>query len=178
MAEEEVVADSVLLQSPPPNTPPFLEVTCMSSGKVRRFAIGTESKFALYLINLKLDSGDSHASYIEAVKEGEEPINFGRNSLLTDYGHGWKLQTVSEQEVPREDMGAHHMYKRNPTVMKSDGSTPTRRPTMDTSDSQINYQYFGRIFLALVLLFLLGCTFTAALENLPRLILFITSTIQ
>ncbi|KAI3981028.1 hypothetical protein MKX01_039967 [Papaver californicum] len=173
MAEEEVVANSILLQSPPPNTPP-IKVTCISSGKVRRFAIGIESKFALYLINLKLDIGDSHASYIEAVKEGEEPTNFGPNSLLTDYGLGWKLQTVSEQEVPRKDMGAQHMYKRNPTVMKSDGSTPTRRPTIDTSDSQTSYQYFGRIFLALVLLFLLGCTFTVALENLPRLILFIT----
>ncbi|MCL7026439.1 hypothetical protein MKW94_025721 [Papaver nudicaule] len=177
MAEEEVVANSALLQSPPQNPPPFLEVICKSSGEVRRFAIGTESKFALYLINLKLESGVSHASYIEAVKEGEEPINFGPNALLTDYGHGWKLRTVSEQEVPGKDMGAQPMYKKNPAFMKSDGLTPTGRPTMDTSDSQTNYQYFGRIFIALVLLFLLGCTFTLALENLPRLILFITSTI-
>ncbi|KAI3955425.1 hypothetical protein MKW98_018526 [Papaver atlanticum] len=175
MAEEEVAAKSVIQQSPPPNPPPFLEVTCASSGKVRRFAIGTESKFALYLINFKLDIGVSHASYIEAVKEGEESINFGPNALLTDYGHGWKLQTVSEQEVPRKDMGCQPMYKKNPTAMKSDGSAPTKS-TMDSSDSHTTYQYFGRIFLALVLLFLLGCTFTVALENLPRLILFITST--
>ena len=51
------------------------------------------------LINKKLEAEGgleiSLASHIEAVKEGEEPVSFGPNSLLVDYGPGWKLQTVN-----------------------------------------------------------------------------------
>lgn len=78
--------------SPTPR-PPFVEVKCESSGMRRRFAIGTEAGFAASVINNKLGSVDS--VYIEAVKEGEEPITFGPNSLLVDYGHGWTLHTVT-----------------------------------------------------------------------------------
>lgn len=76
-----------------------MEVVCTSSGKVRRFAAGTDAGFALNLINKKLDGGIPLASHIEAVKEGEgEPISFGPNSVLVDYGSGWKLQTVAVLE--------------------------------------------------------------------------------
>ncbi|KAL0403801.1 UNVERIFIED_CONTAM: hypothetical protein Sradi_2020900 [Sesamum radiatum] len=82
---------------------PFLEVVCKSSGKLRRFSVGTEAGFAVKLINKKLLNDDGSggngllASYIEAVKEGEEePVSFGPSSLLVDYGPGWKLQTVIE----------------------------------------------------------------------------------
>ncbi|OVA11557.1 hypothetical protein BVC80_1017g15 [Macleaya cordata] len=95
----------------------FLEVTCKSSGKVRRFAGGTESRFALYLINKKLDIGLPPALYIEAVKEGEEPVNFGPTSVLVDYGHGWKLQTVTEEAVPGKEKGVQPIYKQNPTYV-------------------------------------------------------------
>ena len=60
--------------------------------------MGTEAGFALNLINRKLDDGSPQALYIEAVKEEEEPINFGPKSVLISYGHGWKLQTVIEAE--------------------------------------------------------------------------------
>ncbi|KAL0458590.1 UNVERIFIED_CONTAM: hypothetical protein Slati_0486200 [Sesamum latifolium] len=88
-----------------PNLPrAFLEVVCKSSGKNRRFSVGTEAGFAVKLINKKLRNDDDGgggngllASYIEAVKEGEEePVSFGPSSLLVDYGPGWKLQTVIE----------------------------------------------------------------------------------
>ncbi|KAL5716405.1 hypothetical protein ACHQM5_018103 [Ranunculus cassubicifolius] len=71
----------------------FLEILCKNSGKIRRFAKGTDSQFALELINEKLST--PLASYIEAVKDGEEPINFGPKSILIDYGNGWKLQTAT-----------------------------------------------------------------------------------
>ncbi|KAF9599509.1 hypothetical protein IFM89_038729 [Coptis chinensis] len=80
----------------------FLEITCKSSGKVRRFSVGTEASFALQLINQKLDSVDPSALYIEAIKQGEEPISFGPNSVLIDYGDGWKLQTVTRQGSHRQ----------------------------------------------------------------------------
>lgn len=72
----------------------FLEVACRSSGKLRRFAAGAEAGFALNLINRKLGAGTQPSLYIEAVKEGEEPVSFGPNSVLVNYGEGWKLQTV------------------------------------------------------------------------------------
>ncbi|CAH1441883.1 unnamed protein product [Lactuca virosa] len=76
----------------------YLEVSCRSSSKIRRFSSGTEAGFALNLINRKLDEGLPQALYIEAVKEEEEPISFGPNSVLVSYGHGWKLRTVTETE--------------------------------------------------------------------------------
>ncbi|XP_057787505.1 uncharacterized protein LOC131004758 isoform X2 [Salvia miltiorrhiza] len=82
---------------------PFLEVLCKSSGKIRRFAAGTEARFAVNLINKKLLSNDGGggnfllATHIDAVKDGEEePVSFGPTSLLVDYGSDWKLQTVVE----------------------------------------------------------------------------------
>ncbi|KZV33961.1 hypothetical protein F511_04186 [Dorcoceras hygrometricum] len=83
--------------------PPFVEVECRSSGKILRFSAGTEAGFAVNLINQKLinnngsDGADNAtlASHIEAVKEGEEePVSFGPNSVLVNYGPDWKLQTV------------------------------------------------------------------------------------
>lgn len=73
-----------------------MEVKCKSSGKIRRFAEGTDAGFAVSLINRKLDNGAPKSLLIEAIKEGEEPISFGPNSLLVNYGDGWKLHTVTE----------------------------------------------------------------------------------
>lgn len=77
----------------------FLEVACRSSGKLRRFAAGTEAGFASNLINRKLGAGTQPSLYIEAVKEGEEPVSFGPNSVLLNYGEGWKLQTVLAEGI-------------------------------------------------------------------------------
>lgn len=76
----------------------FLEITCKSSGIVRRFAPGTKAGFAMSLINNKLDVGTPLALYIEAVKSGEEPVSFGPSSVLLSYGNGWKLQTVLDSQ--------------------------------------------------------------------------------
>ena len=40
------------------------------------------------LINRKLDIGNPLALHIETVKEGEEPVNFGIDVVLVDYGTG------------------------------------------------------------------------------------------
>lgn len=50
------------------------------------------------MINRKLASLKSRVVYIEAVKEGEEPISFGNDAFLVNYGHGWKLKAVIESD--------------------------------------------------------------------------------
>ena len=82
----------------------FLEVTCRSSGKVRRFAAGTMARYALHAINRKLEPGAPPALHVEAVRDGEEPVSFGPSAALADYGRGWRLQTVTAQDAP----GIHH----------------------------------------------------------------------
>ncbi|KAL5708704.1 hypothetical protein ACHQM5_019470 [Ranunculus cassubicifolius] len=72
----------------------FLEIECKSSGIIRRFSLGSPAEFAVHRINQLLEPGLPLASYIEAVKEGEEPITFGPQTVVVDYGDGWKLQTV------------------------------------------------------------------------------------
>ncbi|XP_066337088.1 uncharacterized protein [Miscanthus floridulus] len=89
--------------SPPPPQP-FLEVTCKSSGKVRRFAAGTTARYALHAINCKLEPGAPPVLHVETIRDGEEPVNFGPSAALADYGRGWRLQTVTAQDTP----GIHH----------------------------------------------------------------------
>jgi len=57
--------------------------------------MGTDAGFAVALINRKLKGTVVPASHIEAAKDGEEPIAFGPTSFLSDFGDGWKLQTVT-----------------------------------------------------------------------------------
>ncbi|CAH2079611.1 unnamed protein product [Thlaspi arvense] len=82
------------------DTSPFLEVFCEISGKNYRFTSGTKAEFAVFVINRKLGPLRSRVIYIEAVKEGEEPISFGDGASLVDYGHGWKLKTVIDADFP------------------------------------------------------------------------------
>ncbi|KAF3973656.1 hypothetical protein ACB098_09G133300 [Castanea mollissima] len=166
---------------PAPHPPPtFIEVKCRSSGKTRRFAVGTDAGFALSLINRTL-MGTATATplplalHIEAFKEREEPIAFGPNSLLVQYGHGWQLQTRTELDfdfpVPKGER-LRPLTTRISTVKGTDGSHPVKR----TANPVISSVYIGKIILAFILIFVLGAIFTLALENLPRLILFIKSS--
>ena len=90
----------------------FLEVTCRSSGKVRRFSAGTTARYALHAINRKLEPGAPPALHVEAVRDGEEPVSFGPSAALADYGRGWRLQTVTAQDAP----GTHHAPRGADTV--------------------------------------------------------------
>ncbi|KAL8138171.1 hypothetical protein V2J09_004172 [Rumex salicifolius] len=76
----------------------FVEVICTSSQKTRRFIQGVKAGFALTIINQKLVAGNPIAIYIEAAKEGEEPIVFAPDSLLRSCGDGWKLHTVVDSQ--------------------------------------------------------------------------------
>ncbi|KAK4581415.1 hypothetical protein RGQ29_024887 [Quercus rubra] len=170
---------------PAPHPPPtFIEVKCRSSGKTRRFAVGTDAGFALSLINRTLmgvatatatATPPPLALHIEAFKEKEEPIAFGPNSLLVQYGHGWQLQTRTELDfdypVPK-GVRFRPLTTRISTVKGTDGSHPVER----TAKPVISSVYIGKIILAFILIFVLGAIFTLALENLPRLILFIKSS--
>ncbi|CAN6886905.1 unnamed protein product [Brassica oleracea] len=78
--------------SPPPEMPFLLD------SKNYRFTAGTKAEFAVSVINRKLGSSKykskSKAHYIEAAKEGEEPISFVDGASLVSYRHGWRLKTV------------------------------------------------------------------------------------
>ncbi|KAL3841071.1 hypothetical protein ACJIZ3_025662 [Penstemon smallii] len=160
--------------------PPFVEVVCKSSGKIRRFSAGTEAGFAVNLMNKKLlkEGGGAvdflMASYIEAVKEGEEePVSFGPNSVLVDYGSCWKLQTVVESNGYKEGINVGPTRVRKASDKGNlDDSDSARR-----TSSSISSLYIGKILLAFVLLFLFGAIFALVLENLPKFILYINSSI-
>ncbi|XP_066313477.1 uncharacterized protein [Miscanthus floridulus] len=115
--------------SPPPPQP-FLEVTCRSSGKVRRFAARTMARYLLHAINRKLEPRAPPALHVEAIRDGEEPFSFSPSAALADYGHGWRLQTVTAQDAP----GIHHaphaerqrrIHGQCKITLKSDDTTST-----------------------------------------------------
>ncbi|RYR32622.1 hypothetical protein Ahy_A10g047158 [Arachis hypogaea] len=109
MAEKSTLSPTSQTSSPLPRRRPsqrvqYLEVNCTSSGKTRRFAESTDAGSAVELINMRLKTeevGLPSALYIEAVKDGEEPIVFGPTSTLVSYGDGWKLQTVTQTDLFR-----------------------------------------------------------------------------
>ncbi|KAM2893025.1 hypothetical protein FF1_008423 [Malus domestica] len=162
-------------EAQPPTPTPFLEVKCQSSGMTRRFAMGTEAGFAVSLINKKLGAGDPLSLHIEAVKEGEEPISFGPSSALVDYGSGWRLQTVTQLDSPGFVGGegvVRPMALPVPDVMRSAKLHVPKRVLKPA----ISFTYIGKIVLAFVFIFVLGAIFTLALENLPGMISFISSS--
>ncbi|XP_073277397.1 uncharacterized protein [Primulina huaijiensis] len=174
--------------------PPFVEVECRSSGKVLRFSSGTEAGFAVNLINkrlLKDNDSDSFenvtlVSHIEAVKEGEEePVGFGPNSVLAKYGPAWKLQTVEHSygdkwvhiEPARVRKVSAKYLQRLPNALVPEQGLVDSHSARSKPQSRISFMYVGKILLTFVLLFMLGAVFTMVLENLPRFILYINSSV-
>ncbi|XWS64904.1 hypothetical protein CRYUN_Cryun05aG0044200 [Craigia yunnanensis] len=151
-----------------------MEVVCKSSGKKSRFAAGTKAGFAVSLINRKLGIGALLALHIEAVKEGEEPISFGPDAVLVSYGDGWKLQTVTEVDFSGtgKGEGVRGVSTQIPIVKNFDGFHPTRR----ASKPGIDFLYIAKIVFVFILMYVLAGIFVLALDNLPRLILFINSS--
>ncbi|CAL5435583.1 unnamed protein product [Camellia sinensis] len=169
--QESKVNPPIPAADPPNPSLPIVEVICKSSGKTRRFAAGTEAGFAVSLINRKLDGGPM-ALHIEAVKEGEEPVSFGPNSVLVEYGDGWKLQTVTGVEGIWKAESNRATIGRIRSAVISDASHHMK----ERSSKPISLWYIGKILLAFVFIFVMGAIFSLALENLPRLILFINSS--
>ncbi|CAG7906268.1 unnamed protein product, partial [Brassica rapa] len=155
-----------------PSPPPFVEVFCEISGKDYRFTAGTKAEFAVSVINRKLGSSKPKALYIEASKDGEEPISFGDGASLVSYGHGWRLVTViADSDSPGTEKEGPFQTQ-FPSVLStgSKDSKPAKAMKADFEGDQ-SLKYIGRIMFAFVLMFILGGLFTVALENLPRLIL-------
>ncbi|CAL0317149.1 unnamed protein product [Lupinus luteus] len=166
----EKVEPSPLTQSHTISPPPsYVEVKCTSSGNTRRFAPGTDAGFAVRLINRKLKKTMMVVSHIEAVKDGEEPIAFGPNSVLINFGNGWMLQTVTDSGVKNGD-GQFIAGYISPIV--------SGVPGLERKVSKpISPLYFVKIVFAFIMIFVLGAIFTLLLDNLPELILFVKSIV-
>ncbi|CAN6286831.1 unnamed protein product [Urochloa humidicola] len=151
---------------PPTPPPPFLEVTCRSSGKVRRFAAGTTARYALHAINRKLEPGAPPALHVEAVRGGgeEEPVSFGPSAALADYGRGWRLQTVTANDAP----GIHHHAPPHADMKR--GDTQAAKDSVARETTRGTSVYIAKTVLAFVFIFLLGGLFTYMLEVLPDML--------
>ncbi|XP_010435580.1 PREDICTED: uncharacterized protein LOC104719366 [Camelina sativa] len=168
------MADNTSPEASPSQPPLFLEVFCEVSGKEYRFTNGTKAKFAVSVINRKLGSLKPRVVFIEAAKEGEEPISFGDDASLVSYGHGWKLKTVIDSDFPGTER--YNLPQQFPSLI-SMGSTDSKYTKHSKPEiGEQSLKYIGRIFFAFVLMFILGGLFTVALENLPRLILLFKSS--
>lgn len=84
----------------PSRPPPFVEVS-LAGGIRRRFAAGTKAGFAIDRINQTEPETSTRYSFITAVKEGEEAVEFGPDAELVSYGEGWKLETVQDMKVTK-----------------------------------------------------------------------------
>ncbi|KAE8660046.1 Cationic amino acid transporter 2 isoform 1 [Hibiscus syriacus] len=156
-----------------PQPPPYFEVSCKISGKKTRFAPGTNAGFAVSLINRKLGIGAPVALYIESVKEGEEPIVFGPEAVLVNYGNGWNLQTVSDMDF--SGIGMPERLREVPTPIPNGKKIDGSHSTKTISEQGINFVYIAKVLLAFVMMFMLGGVFMLALDSLPELILLLDS---
>ncbi|XP_025624616.1 uncharacterized protein [Arachis hypogaea] len=181
MAEKSTLSPTSQTSSPLPRRRPsqrvqYLEVNCTSSGKTRRFAESTDAGSAVELINMRLKTeevGLPSALYIEAVKDGEEPIVFGPTSTLVSYGDGWKLQTVTQTDLFRTEI-RHRDVRRMPKQAFGLGVLyPERRESKPRVSKPINLLYIFKIVFAFIFIFVLGAIFTLFLDYLPELILFV-----
>ncbi|KAJ3673279.1 hypothetical protein LUZ60_006653 [Juncus effusus] len=146
-----------------PSHPPFLEVKCKTSGKTHRFAEGSTAKFALKLINSKLESGAKSSLCIAAVKEGEEPVVFGPTAPLVDYGDGWKLETLI---VAHGQDDAARPPSPSPKKHTSTTKKAVKKPEKEITTSWL-VSYLGRILLAFAFMFALAGALSYFLVVLP-----------
>eukprot|EP01018_Ginkgo_biloba_P024212 Gb_22277 [translate_table: standard] len=148
----------------------FLEILCPGDGRVRRFAAGTKAGFALDRINRKLPSTVSPATCIEAVKEGEEHVEFGPNADLVIYGPDWRLQTLHEEDnVFKALDSSRYITQGKKTFMYfSPEEKGSKRPK-----PKLSVRYFAKIALAFCFIFLLAGTFTLLLQNIPNFLLYL-----
>ncbi|XP_078154888.1 maltase-glucoamylase, intestinal protein [Carex rostrata] len=144
-------------KKPESSNPLFLEVNCRSSGKIRRFAQGTESSFALRIINSKLEIGDPLALCIAAVKEGEEPVIFGPSAPLSNYGDDWKLETLVND-------GEDH------TPMKEASFQKASKKQNNDIDYSWMVTYLGKVLLVFAFMFFIAGVYSYFLAVLPDLI--------
>ncbi|CAN1261681.1 hypothetical protein LINPERPRIM_LOCUS10950 [Linum perenne] len=114
-----------------------------------------------------MDGGNPTPFAIEAVKDGEEPVSFGPDAPLVDYGNAWNLKAVTDSDYPPLTKPAA------PAAQEKDSHGPRRRGTVKPAG--ISGVYIAKILLAFVLISVLGSAFTVALQNLPTFILLLNS---
>ncbi|GLJ18031.1 hypothetical protein SUGI_0318170 [Cryptomeria japonica] len=129
----------------PPHSPTatFLEVLCRGEEKFRRFASGTKAGFALHRINRKLGVNVRAATCIEAVKDGEDPVEFGPDAELVIYGPGWRLQTLHEQDLDFRPVNSSlypNQSKQNPSEVYPTSKVKRRSNSKFTS-KRIQFMY-------------------------------------
>ncbi|PKA57275.1 hypothetical protein AXF42_Ash002579 [Apostasia shenzhenica] len=161
----------------PPLSALYIEVLCKSSGKIQKFAPGAEVRFALHLINSKLPAGVPQALYIEAAKEGEEPIYFVPEATLANCGEGWKLRTIIEEghNMPSK-MQPNPLIPKLPLTVVKEAQHKFLEKTAVGSSSNLNFQYLTKILIVFAFMFLLGGLLAFFLENLPWLIHLVSSS--
>ncbi|PWA46699.1 hypothetical protein CTI12_AA505960 [Artemisia annua] len=119
------------------------------------------------------DEGLPMGLYIEAVKDGEESVSFGPNSVLVSYGEGWKLQMVAETQGGAR---ARPSIRRTPKYESSPLGMDELQSTKGLLPSNIGPGYIAKVLLAFAFLFVFGAIFTLALENLPKFLIYINSS--
>lgn len=141
-------------------TEQYVEVNCRSSGKTRRFAAGTDAGFAVSLINRKLKGTVPFALHIEAVKDGEEPIAFGPNSILVNFGEGWMLHTVTQTDLNFIPSGK---FELNKSQMLYDESITwyieIYVKELSCFDQFFNFLFVTNIYFDYYILYIDGCNF-------------------
>ncbi|KAJ7296501.1 hypothetical protein O6H91_Y118400 [Diphasiastrum complanatum] len=122
--------------------PPYVEVSS-PDGKVWRFAAGTKAGFAVSRIRSKLPELSSENLCIEAVKEGEEPVDFGPDAELVRYGENWKLR-ISEA-MHKEKLGANLNQEKVDAVpdLAKVGSGPNQENV--AADSKVEPELQGQL---------------------------------
>ncbi|KAG6430921.1 hypothetical protein SASPL_108995 [Salvia splendens] len=152
---------------------PFWALHCISSVLTVSFCLNCEETEGLHFISVRIWNR-LLATHIDAVKEGEEePVSFGPTSLLVNYGSDWKLHTVVDSNGYK---GQVHIGREKVPKAYAHGVDGSH-PMTERRSSPISFVYIGKILFAFLLLFVIGAVFTLFLENLPRLILYINSSI-
>ncbi|KAH8940599.1 hypothetical protein BDL97_15G098100 [Sphagnum fallax] len=96
---------------------PFVEISG-PDGMKKRFATGTKASFAVDRFNSVLKDPNLPVVCIAAVKEGEDPIEFGPDVELILFDATWTLQIVQEAVAPlqSDDTAAEEFTETNPEL--------------------------------------------------------------
>jgi hypothetical protein len=89
--------------------PSFVEISG-PDGMKKRFATGTKASFAVDRFNSVLKDPNLPVVCIAAVKEGEDPIEFGPDVELILFDATWTLQIVQEGLIFLLLPGLHCLY--------------------------------------------------------------------
>ncbi|KAL2629397.1 hypothetical protein R1flu_014083 [Riccia fluitans] len=148
MSSEQEEHASVATYKPPPviisqpSSDAFVEVWS-PDGSVRRFAAGTKAGFAVERINCKIGDSKMKVVMIEAIKAGEQTVEFGPDAELVSYGKGWRLRAVSDQSNCKNGLKKRIQESRFPPIDRQRLVILHRKNTInwDSTDLSSNWNY-------------------------------------